>query len=353
MSLKKRTLVLLAGLSLAGVALPQKKDAPPTPPHANPPSATTPPAAEPSRQAAPTHVSLADLIGADVLLESGAAEKPSGGAEKPGGGAEKTGGGAEKPAGGRSDAADSPKGKVAELVLSTRDGQIACAALSVGKVLGTNERIVLVPMTAIHFTTVEKRPGYVLRMTRAEVEALPPFDIRKAEMDGLDRAVEQARGLGGGSVGRKSKGAGEDDDAGMGEGLAREAAAGKPAASLSAVPTYVLSGQLKGSALNASDQEFGKVQDAAVEVAGNTVGYLVVSRGGIASSGASLCLVPFRSCQWTRAEEKNALKLGKTIDQLKSAPEYKRPVQGFVTTDQMKSADSFFGSEKGAAPNPQ
>jgi multidrug efflux pump subunit AcrB len=73
----------------------------------------------------------------------------------------------------------------------------------------------------------------------------------------------------------------------------------------------------------------------------------------VAFVAASLCLVPFRSCQWTRAEEKNALKLGKTIDQLKSAPEYKRPVQGFVTTDQMKSADSFFGSEKGAAPNPQ
>ncbi len=322
MSLKKKSLLLLAGLSLAGVVLPQKRDAPaPTPP-ASPPTASESP-----QQGTPTHVALAELMGADVLLDAGAAEKPGGA--------------------GKGGAADSPKGSVAELVVSTRGGEIACAALSVGKIIGQNERIVLVPMTALRPTLIEKKPGYVLRMTKAEIEALPPFEIRKSEAEGLDRAVEQARGPTGGAAGKKSKGSGEDGDEKRGAGEERDPS-GK-AASKAAAPEYVLSGQLKGCAVNASDKEFGKVQDAAVDLRANAVGYLLVAGG----EGGSVTVVPFRACQWMHAENKDALKLGKTLDGLKSAPEYKKPEKGLVTADQMRSADGFFGVGKTGAGSPQ
>jgi hypothetical protein len=309
MSLKQKTLVLLAGLSLTGVVLPQKKDAPAPAPPASPPSAS-----EPARQAAPTHVSLAELMGADVVLEASAADKSGAG---------------------KGAAAETPKGKVAELVVSTRDGEIACAALSVGKIIGQTERIVLVPMTAIQSTMIEKRPAYLLRMTKSEIEALPPFEIRKSETEGLDRAVEQARGLSGAA--KKGKESGDEG--------------GEKAASKAAAPEYVLSGVLKGCAVDASDKAFGKVQDAAVDVGAHTIGYLVVARGE--SAVGSLTVVPFRACQWTHAESKDALKLGKSLDQLKAAPEYKKPEKGLLTADQMRNADGFFGGGKAGAPNPQ
>jgi hypothetical protein len=254
-------------------------------------------------------------MGADVVLESSAADKSGAGKDA---------------------AAETPKGKVAELVVSTRDGEIACAALSVGKIIGQAERIVLVPMTAIQSTVIEKRPAYILRMTKAEIEGLPPFEIRKSEAEGLDRAVEQARGLSGGDA-KKGKGSGDEGS---------EKAAPKAAA-----PEYVLSGLLKGCAVNASDKEFGKVQDAAVDLGAHTVGYLVVARGE--SAVGTLTVVPFRACQWTHAESKDALKLGKSLDQLKAAPEYKKPEKGLLTADQMRNADGFFGSGKAGAANPQ
>lgn len=310
MSFMNQYLVLLAAVASAGVGLPQKKGTPAPPPLSN----------ETALQGNPTQASLSELMGAEVTIDAGAAEKAG--------------------------AAESPKGKVAELVLSTHGGEIACAAISVGKLIGQGEKIVLVPMTAVRPAMVDKRPGFVLRMTKAEIETLPPFEIRKAESEGLDKAVEQARGLGSGGAVAKGKPAGGDPGEKAGPAGAREASA------KSAMPEYVLSGVLKGCAVEASDKEFGKVQDAAVELGSNAVGYLIVSRAEGAGGAAAQTLVPFRACQWTHAESKDALRLGKPMEQLKSAPEYKKPEKGVATAEQMRAADAFFGG-KAAAGNPQ
>jgi hypothetical protein len=349
---KQALWILAAGLTVAGVALPQKKEAPPK----TPPPAQAPAAAPSTAQGVPSQVSLADLASADVMVEGGGAEKPAPGGEKGGEkGAEK---GGEKP--GRGEPADSPKGKVAELVFSTKDGQIAGAAISVGKILGTNEKIVLVPMSALKYSPIEKRPGFVLHMSKAELQSMQAFDVRNAEKEGLDRAVEQLRGGGGGGGDPVGKGAPKEppkdpkekgEGLGEGKGPGAGRGAGDPLASPGAVPEYVLFGQMKGCEVKAGDREFGKVQDGAVDVGRNAVGYVLVSPGGIASGGAKLHLVPMKACSWARAEEKNLLKLSKTPEQVAGAPEYKKPEQGFVTAEQMKSADEFWGG-KGAV-NPQ
>src|SRR6185436_7220461 len=74
-------------------------------------------------------VSLMDLARGDVVLDIGAAERA----------------GAPSP--------DGPTGKVVDLVLGTQDGQLVCAALAVGKILGGDEKTVLVPTTAFKIST--------------------------------------------------------------------------------------------------------------------------------------------------------------------------------------------------------
>jgi sporulation protein YlmC with PRC-barrel domain len=310
-------------LSSAGIAVlqnPQKKGTPVPPPLSS----------DAAIQGSPTLVSLAELMGAEVQLEGAAADKAP--------------------------AADASRGKVAELVVSTHGGEIVCAALSVGKLVGGSDKIVLVPMTAVKPAMVDKRPGFALRMTKAEIEALPPFEIRKAESEGLDKAVEQARGLGTGGAAPKSKEP-PGKEAGEKEGGQdpidpKGPAGARGAPGKAGAPEYVLSGMLRNCAVEASDKECGKVQDAAVELGTNAVGYLIVSRSEAAGGGAGLMLVPYRACQWTHAESKEALKLGKSIEQLKAAPEYKKPEKTIATADQMRAADGFFGGKAGFG-NPQ
>jgi hypothetical protein len=312
MSIQLHAGLLLAGLS-AFVAIPRQGQATPPRPQGH--------------DASPTQLSLVDLSGADVLLEASTAEKPG-----------------TAPAAAPTDA---PKGKVVDVVLSTSDGQIACAAVSVGKLLGSDDRVVLLPSTVLQCTLVDKKPAYVLRMTKAELQSLPEFDIRKDGTEGLDAAVERARGLSADPSAGKRK---DSSDPGK---KASKAEPASPPSALIVAPLHVLSSQLTDCGLSASDAEFGKVHDAVVEVRGNTVGYFLITRGDAASAGTSLCVVPLRACRWSRNSGKVSLKLEKTIDQVKSAPEYKRPDQGLLTPEQMKSADALFGSGKGGAVSPQ
>jgi PRC-barrel domain len=276
-------------------------------------------AAPRSDAAAP--VSLMDLARADVVLESGntVSEKRAGPAV--------------------TNPNEAPTGKVVDLVVSTQDGQLACAALAVGKLLGSDERTVLVPATAFRTAPAGERSVIVLRLTKAELSGLPEFDLKKEGKDGLDRAVERARGLGsaGGANGIR------ESDKGRGGEKAKESA---PGASLSSAPNFVLASQLPECTVSGTDSEFGKVHDASVDPAKNTIGYLIVSRTGGAGSGTTMHAVPFRACKWTSAAGKVDIKLAKPTEQLKSAPEYKKPDQGILTSEQAKAADAFFGGGK-------
>ena len=283
-------LALIAGISASSASLQQKPGAAPKP---------MPPSSAPRSEGA-TQCSLADLARADVVY----ATPPSDLAAN----------------------ADGPHGKVTDLVISTSDGQIACAALSVGKLLGTDERVILVPATAVKCTMVEERPVYAIQLTKAEIAAIAPFDAKKEGAEGLDRAVERARGLGAPSGARPKD--------------AKGTASGSSA--------YALSSQLIACPVNASDTEFGKVHDGVVEPSRQTISYLIVSRSGAASVGTTMHVVPFKACQCACADGRTSLKLGKTSDQLKTAPEYKKPEQGLVTLEQTKAADAFFGGAKPA-----
>ncbi len=307
---------LFALLSCAGLAVAQKAA------HPNPNPVPAPPV---PRAEASAPVSLMDLARADVLLESGnsALEKRAGPAV--------------------TDPTAPPTGKVVDLVLSTQDGQIACAALAVGKLLGSDERTVLVPATAFRAAPAEGRAVIVVRLTKAELSGLPEFDLKKEGKDGLDRAVERARGLG---TAGSANGIRESDKLHPG-GKGGESDGGTaPGFTLSNAPNYVLATQLPECTVSGSDAEFGKVHDAAVDPAKNTVGYLIVARSGGAGSGTTMHAVPFRVCKWTSTAGKIDVKIAKPSEQLKAAPEYKKPDQGVLTPEQARAADAFFGGGK-------
>ena len=264
-------------------------------------------------------ISLLDLARSDVVLDAGAAEGA--------GAAERTG----------SPSPEGPTGKVVDLVVATQDGQLACAALAVGKILGGDEKVVLVPTTAFKTTMLDRRPAIALRLTKAELSALPDFDIKKEGKDGLERAVERARGLGagGGSSGIRAEG-----------DRAAKTKPGEASAASTEAPAYVLALSLPECTVSGTDTEFGNVHDAAVDPARCAVGYFIVARSGGAGSGPVMNAVPFRACKWMSHAGKLDLKIAKTSEQLKSAPEYKKPDQGILTPEQMKSADAFFASGK-------
>ena len=306
-----RSIALAVFLLLPGFATAAQRTAHPDP---------NPGAAAPRNEAA-APVSLMELARADVVMESGgtAPEKRAGPAV--------------------TNPNEGPTGKVVDLVVSTQDGQLACAALAVGKLLGSDERTVLVPATAFRTASSGTRAVVFLRLTKAELSGLPEFDLKKEGKDGLDRAVERARGLGsaGGGSGIREAEKGRDGE------KAKETA---PGFSLSAAPNYVLASQLPDCTVSGTDAEFGKVHDASVDPAKNTISYLIIARSGGAGSGPTMHAVPFRACKWTSTAGKVDIKLPKPTEQLKSAPEYKKPDQGILTSEQARAADAFFGGGK-------
>jgi hypothetical protein len=285
MSLKSHATVLFATLSL-----------------------TTPLWAQPAPTPARMRIPLDQLMKLDVLLEPSVDAKEV---------AAKTG-----------ERATPPKGNIKNLLISTRSGQVTWAALSVGGLLGIGDRVVLVPMSSLEYDTDDGKPHYELKMTSAQLKTLPHFDPDKAEAEGLDAAIERAKGSIGTPVGASAR---TGEKTGTGPGNTTEP------------PSLVLATRLEGATLNASDTEFGKIANASFDVKRNQIDYFLVSHGGALGVGDTTYLVPHAACLWTRVDDKPAVKLSKTAAQLETAPEYKKTDKIFLTIEQMQAANQFFG----------
>ena len=306
MTLSSHAFLWLAGLATAGALLqdPSKKTDPQkhTPPPPPSPSQTMPASMS-------THALLDDLIGAEVVFDHSNPDM------------EKNDKAAKKEEG--------KKGKVKDVVVATNDGKIAGIAITGGEV---GDRTVLVPASNVTCNMVDKKPCYFMKMTKAELDGRPEFDAKKAEKEGLDREMERLHGTG------PSK---ESPEPGVPDKDKSHAA---PMGAMA----YVLGTQLKGCEINAMDKHFGKVRDSAVDLRGNMVSYFLVSHGGVGTVGDTVYIVPFAAATWVREDDKSVLKLSKTVDEAKTAPEYKKPDQGVLTSEQMRSADSFWGKRPGA-----
>jgi len=229
---------------------------------------------------------------------------------------------------------------VKDVVVATNDGKIAGLAITGGEI---GDRTVLVPGMGVTCNIVDKKPCYFVKMTKAELDGRPEFDAKKAEKDGLDREMERLHGTSAtapGDVVRHDK---ESHEAGVPD-KDKTRTTNAPMGAMA----YVLGSTIKGCEINASDKHFGKVRDAAVDLRGNMISYLLVSHGGVGTVGDTVFIVPFSAATWMREDDKNVMKLSKTVDESKTAPEYKKPDQGVLTPEQARSADAFWGRRPGA-----
>jgi hypothetical protein len=293
------------GLSAGGlVQKPAQENPPPKPVPAEP-------AQRPAQAASSSMIPIGSLRGADLVFEGASAGKAD-------------------PAAGK-EAANVPKAKVADLILSTRDGRVSYAVVSVSGGQGGKDKTVLVPVAEMKFAVMDDKPSASVRMNPMQIQGQSAFDIEKARKEGVDAALTDAKSPPADPGGDKPKGGKEKAEGGKPEG-------GNPKAD--AVPRFALSSQLGTWGLHASDKPFGVVKDGALDTEKSAVVYLFAAPSG----GGEAIIVPFAACNCARTDKDLILKVGKTTEQLGSAPKYEKPAQGLLSVEQMKRAEEFFGT---------
>lgn len=322
MSVTSHALLWLAGLATVGAALQPTQDPAQKPDPTKRPT-TPPPASQTAPAGMSTYALLEDLLGAEVVFERTSAAD------------------ADKTAKDKGD----KKGKVKDFAVATSDGKVAGVAITGGEI---GDRTILVPASSLTCNIVDKKPVFSVRMPKADLDAHPEFDAKKAEKEGLDKDVERLHGLGagkmpGGDMKDTKKEAGEPGNTPDKD---------KDHGAMTGAMAYVLGTQIKGCEINATDKHFGKVRDATVDFRGNMITHLMVSHGGVGAVGDTVYLVPFNSAMWGRDGDKCVLKLSKSTDDAKTAPEYKKPDNGVVSTEQMKAADAFWGGRRSSSTSP-
>lgn len=308
MSIHHQLCALLCCVVAAGTTLAQNPSAP----------VQKPKHVEPSHSADREPISLFELIGADVVVRAQPTAKSDGSPE--------------------SAHAGKSIGKVKDLVLTTQDGALAWAVLSV-----EGNKTILVPIASLKCSTIEKKACVELRDGESSLRTMPSFDVDGAKREGLDRAVESAQSGNAGTQKSPTPDGKTPKDDPSDKPDKNDSAA--PKSSASSAPRLVLASELKGCKLNARDKEFGQVRDAAVDTKSNRVAYVIVSHGAMPDAGGPACLIPFAACAWATAGDKPVLTSTKTFDQLGQAPDYQKADGKIATPDQMKKADEFFGRQ--------
>ena len=300
---------LVLGLTAGALAQKPAQENPQKPA----PAASTPPQ---KAAAASPMIGINSLRGADVACESA------------------TPGKGDPPAG--HEPASAAKAKIADLVLSTKDGRLSYAVVSLSGGAGGKDKTVLVPAADLKVAMMDEKPMASIRMSSVQLQGEPVFDLEKAKREGVEFALADGRSpMPGDPGGGKAKGEGKGE-----KGEKAEKGDKAEGAHADAVPKYALSSQLATWSVQASDRAFGTVKDAALDTERSTVAYLFAAPSG----GGDTIVVPFAACACARADQNTVLKVAKTTEQLGTVPKYEKPAQGLLSLDQMKRAEEFFGT---------
>jgi hypothetical protein len=262
----------------------------------------------------PHFVTLSDMLGADVVMRATPEDRREAAAE--------------------GEAPRRPKGEIEELIIDPTDGTVHWAVVGVGGLLGIGEKAVAVPIRALDCQPKGDHEAVVtIGATEDQLKALPKFDLGQARKSGLRGAL---RGIE--ASWRETEG---------------QIASGQPAkpedvkireASAETVD-LICASNIDDWKVRASDGEFGSVSNSIVRVERTpTIGYLVVSTGGVLGVGDSQYLVPFRAAAIRPEGDSFVWTLPKTKAELKTAVEYKKPDHGVLDTGVCKRAEEFFGT---------
>lgn len=300
------------------------------------PHPTTPQQPAPGVVCTTDYCSASKLLGAEVRMNPGAEARRD--AEKEG------------------EAAKKPKGKIDDVLVDTRTGDVKYAIVSFGGFIGIGDKTVAVPVSLLTWTPAHER--FDLAASEDRLKECPAFDLDKAKKAGLDNSVKGIDGQWRTNVADASARKGEakdphdlrtEDPKDMPQGTERRVLTGTP---FYIVPTnFVCLSELDDYPVYASAEKFGKVSDVLVDRGARNVALLVVKRGGALGIGGTEYLVPYRSMYFCAAPtgDDRMYCVDCNAAKLETAVLYEKPKKGIVDEEAAKRAlsnDTFRKTDK-------
>ncbi|MEX1024833.1 MAG: PRC-barrel domain-containing protein [Planctomycetota bacterium] len=209
------------------------------------------------------------------------------------------------------------------------DGSIGWAAVSTQGLAGAQDRTVLVPADRIQHRIVENELKCELAMSPQQLQSMAEFDLRTAKRDGA-QLITMIR----------AADASFDSEARAMEASARQ-------------PELHLASEMLGLEVRGSDGEFGKVDDAIVNIENHKAEYLIVAHGQMLGMGGDRYIIPHGAVSMRTVEDEPVLVVeNKTVEELEQCVEYEKPEEGFIDPKVLKKVDQeMSGSRSGAKRN--
>ncbi len=256
------------------------------------------------------------------------------------------------------------KAQIENLILDG-EGKVCLVAISTGSAMGMGGRTVLVPMSKLkHDSRASQEHGKSickLAMSKHELQALPEFDADEAkERKALASTVasvessfesrSQARDAGLDELGRSAREAGtdakEDGDKKWDE---QKSDMQKKAGLKDGKERYMLATDLMGIEVRGSDEEFGKVENAALDVNGHCIDYLIVSAGSTLGMGGDKYLIPIAAIRvQDKEDDECVLMVSKSTSELERGVKFEAPdddAETFITPEVARRANEHFGTK--------
>jgi sporulation protein YlmC with PRC-barrel domain len=306
------------------------------------PHPTTPQQPAPGVVCMTDYCSASKLLGAEVRMNPGAEARRD--AEKEG------------------EAAKKPKGKIDDVLVDTRTGDVKYAIVSFGGFIGIGDKTVAVPVSLLTWTPAHER--FDLAASEDRLKECPAFDLDKAKKAGLDNSVKGVDGQWRANVAEASARKGEVEvkdpvrdprtdpkveAKDLPQGTERRVLTGTP---FYIVPTnFVCLSEIDDYPVYAGAEKFGKVSDVLVDRGQRNVALLVVKRGGALGIGGTEYLVPYRAMYFCAAPtgDDRMYCVDCNAAKLETAVLYEKPKKGIVDEEAAKRAlsnDTFRKTER-------
>lgn len=324
-----KNIIRIAACAVASLGLGLAQESQPKP--------TQPPAS--GQVCATDYCSASKVLGAEVRMNPGAEARRE--AEKEG------------------EAAKRPKGKIEDVLVDGRTGEIKYAVVSWGGFIGIGDKTVAVPVSLLTWSPAHER--FDLAASEDRLKECPAYDLDKARKAGLDNSARtidgQWRTAADASASKSDKDAKEAKetkdakaDKDMPQGTEeRRVVTGT---TFVVVPThYVTLSEIDDHPIYAGTEKFGKVSDVLVDRGQRNVALLVVKRGGALGVGGTEYLVPFRGLYYCSAPNGTDRMYCSECNTAKfeTAVLYEKPKKGVVDEAAAKRAldgDTFHRTDK-------
>lgn len=209
---------------------------------------------------------------------------------------------------------------VSRLVLDTSDGSVEAAIISTGDWVGSPDKLLVVPMSAMRRDTQVRDTGamagpeMILGATRGRLATLPAFDMKDVEKRGLVAVVQDA-------LAAWEKSGKPDGDAAE----AHPASARRTGEPSDTATTLILAEQIRPAQVRASDGKFGTIKECFADSDCHRLRFVVVT-----ADGTDL-LVPFSALHFVHRTDGDEWLIDQPARSLReNGVEYQKPADRLI-----------------------